>query len=63
MIFIAMFKSPGGRVCKINCIAPDFETCLKKISSLYGENLLSITYDVKKNLEATVNAVSRKNCS
>ena len=58
MIFIVTFKSPGGRVCKLNCIAPDFETCLKKISSMYGENLLSITYDLRKNSEATVNAVS-----
>lgn len=58
MIFIVAFKSPGGRVCKLNCIAPDFETCLKKISSLYGKNLLSITYDVRKNLEEAANAVS-----
>lgn len=58
MIFIVTFKSPGGRVCKLNCIAPDFETCLKKISSLYGKNLLSITYDVRKNLEEAANAVS-----
>lgn len=58
MIFIVAFKSPGGRICKLNCIAPDFETCLKKISSLYGKNLLSITYDVRKNLEEPANAVS-----
>lgn len=58
MIFIVAFKSPGGRTCKLNCIAPDFEACLKKISSLYGENLLSITYDLRKNSEATANAVS-----
>ncbi len=58
MIFIITFKSPGGRVCKLNCIAPDFETCLKKISSMYGKNLLSITYDVRKNLEEAANAVS-----
>ena len=58
MIFIVTFKSPGGRACKLNCIAPDFETCLKKISSMYGENLLSITYDLRKNSEATDNAVS-----
>lgn len=58
MIFIVTFKSPGGRVCKINCIAPNFDECLEKISSLYGKNLLSITYDLKKNSEATGNAVS-----
>lgn len=57
MIFIIAFKSPGGRVCKLNCIASDFDECLKKISSLYGENLISITYDLRKNSEATVNAV------
>lgn len=57
MIFIVTFKSPGGRLCKLNCIAPDFEECLKKISSLYGKNLVSITYDLRKNSEATVNAV------
>lgn len=58
MIFTITFKSPGGRVCKLNCIASDFDECLKKISSLYGENLLSITYDLRKNPEATANAVS-----
>ena len=57
MIFIVTFKSPGGRLCKLNCIAPNFEECLKKISSLYGKNLVSITYDLRKNSEATVNAV------
>lgn len=58
MIFIVAFKTPGGRVCKLNCIAPDFETCLKKISDLYGEKLLSITYDLRKNSEAAANGVS-----
>lgn len=58
MIFIVAFKSPGGRVCKLNCIAPNFEECLKKISSLYGKNLISITYDLRKNSEATADAIS-----
>lgn len=58
MIFIVTFKSPGGRLCKLNCIASNFEECLKKISSLYGKNLVSITYDLRKNSEATANAVS-----
>ena len=58
MIFIVTFKSPGGRLCKLNCIAPNFEECLKKISSLYGKNLVSITYDLRKNSEAFANAVS-----
>lgn len=58
MIFIVCFKSSGGRLCKINCIAPNFEECLKKISLMYGKNLVSITYDLRKNTEATKNAVS-----
>lgn len=58
MIFIVAFKSPGGRLCKLNCIAPNFEECLKKISSMYGKNLVSITYDLRKNSEATNDAVS-----
>ena len=58
MIFTIQFKSPGGRLCKLNCIAPNFEECLKKISSMYGKNLVSITYDLRKNSEATENAVS-----
>lgn len=58
MIFIIEFKTPGGRTCKLNCIAPDFDTCLKKISDLYGKNLLRITYDLRKNSEATEDAVS-----
>ena len=58
MIFIITFKSPGGRLCKLNCIAPNFEECLKKISSLYGKNLVSITYDLRKNSEVPANAVS-----
>ena len=58
MFFIVQFKSPGGRLCKLTAIAPNFEECLKKISSLYGKNLISITYDVKKNSEASTNAVS-----
>ena len=58
MIFIVAFKSPGGRVCKLSCIAPNFDECLKKISSLYGKNLLSITNEVKKNSEATDKAIS-----
>lgn len=58
MIFIICFKSPGGRLCKLNCIAPNFEECLKKISSMYGKNLVSITYDLRKNSEATVDGLS-----
>lgn len=60
MIFIVVFKTPGGRTCKLSCIAPNFEECLKKISALYGKNLLSITYDVQKNSEVRTNVVSRE---
>lgn len=49
MNFTIQFKSPGGRACKLNCIADNFETCLEKISALYGKNLISITYDLRKN--------------
>lgn len=49
MNFTVKFKSPGGRTCTLNCIAPNFEECLKKISSVYGKNLVSISYEVRKN--------------
>lgn len=49
MNFTIQFKSPTGRMCKLNCIADNFETCLEKISALYGKNLLSITYELRKN--------------
>ena len=58
MIFIVTFKSPCGRLCKLNCIAPNFEKRIKKFSALYGKNLVSITYDLRKNSEATNSAVS-----
>lgn len=58
MLFIVQFKSPGGRLCKLTAIAPNFDECLKKISSLYGKNLISITYDARKNSEANTNAIS-----
>ena len=61
MNFTVCIKTPTGRTAKLNCIADNFETCLKKISALYGKNLLSITYDLRKNPEATVNGVSREN--
>ena len=49
MNFTIQFKTPTGRTAKLNCIADNFETCLEKISALYGKNLLSITYDLRKN--------------
>lgn len=58
MNFTILFKSPTGRTCKLNCIAPNFETCLEKISALYGKNLVSINYELRKNSEAKNIAVS-----
>ena len=49
MNFTVRFKAPTGRTFKLNCIADNFETCLKKISALYGKNLISITYETQKN--------------
>ena len=58
MNFTVCIKTPTGRMAKLNCIADNFETCLEKISALYGKNLLSITYELRKNPEATANGVS-----
>lgn len=49
MNFTVRFKVPTGRTFKLNCIADNFETCLEKISALYGKNLVSITYEAQKN--------------
>ena len=49
MNFTVRFKAPTGRTFKLNCIADNFETCLEKISALYGKNLISITYETQKN--------------
>ena len=49
MNFTVRFKTPTGRTFKLNCIADNFETCLEKISALYGKNLVSITYETQKN--------------
>lgn len=49
MNFTVQFRTPTGRTAKLNCIADNFEACLEKISALYGKNLLSITYDLRKN--------------
>ena len=49
MNFTVRFKAPTGRTFKLNCIADNFETCLEKISALYGKNLVSITYETQKN--------------
>lgn len=61
MVFTICFKTQTGRPCRLNCIASSFEECLEKISSLYGDRLLSISFDVKKNREVRYNAVSGKN--
>ena len=68
MNFTVRFKAPTGRTFKLNCIADNFETCLEKISALYGKNLISITYETQKNpinqmdsfLEVEKYAVSRE---
>ena len=68
MNFTVRFKVPTGRAFKLNCIADNFETCLEKISALYGKNLISITYETQKNpinqmdsfLEVEKYAVSRE---
>ena len=49
MNFTVRFKTSTGRTFKLNCIADNFETCLEKISALYGKNLVSITYETQKN--------------
>lgn len=49
MNFTVQFRTPTGRTAKLNCIADNFETCLEKIFALYGKNLISITYDLRKN--------------
>ena len=49
MIFTACLKTKTGRTHKLNIIAPNFEECLEKISSLYGVSLEKIEYDLRKN--------------
>lgn len=61
MIFTIRFKNQNtGRVHNLNCIAPDFDTCLEKISSMYGKNLVSITWEKFKNEETMPNATPEK---
>lgn len=61
MIFTIRFKNQNtGRVYSLNCISPDFDTCLKKISSIYGKNLVSIAWEKNKNEEAMPNATPEK---
>ena len=49
MLFTVTIKTQSGRTHKLNCIAPSFEECLEKISSLYGARLEKIEYDPRKN--------------
>ena len=51
MIFTAVIKTKTGRTHRLNILAPNFETCLEKISSLYGVRLEKIEYDLRKNSE------------
>lgn len=49
MLFTVTIKTQIGRTHKYNVIAPSFEECLEKISSLYGARLEKIEYDLRKN--------------
>ena len=49
MLFTVTIKTQIGRTHKLNIIAPSFEECLEKISSLYGARLEKIEYDLRKN--------------
>lgn len=49
MIFTVCLKTKTGRTHRLNIISPNFEECLKKISSLYGTSLEKIEYDLRKN--------------
>ena len=49
MLFTVAIKTQIGRTHKLNVIAPSFEECLEKISSLYGARLEKIEYDLRKN--------------
>ena len=49
MVFTVIIKTQTGRPHKLNVIAPSFEECLEKISSLYGARLEKIEYDLRKN--------------
>ena len=49
MLFTVILKTQRGRTHKLNVIAPSFEECLEKISSLYGARLEKIEYDLRKN--------------
>lgn len=61
MIFTIRFRNPNsGRCHSLNCIAPGFYECLEKISSMYGKNLVSITYDCRKNEGGEQSALSEK---
>ena len=61
MIFLVRFQNTRtGRLHSLNCIAPDFNDCREKISSLYGANLVSITWFREKNEEAMPDAIPEK---
>ena len=61
MIFLVRFQNPRtGRLHSLNCIAPDFNECREKILSLYGDNLVSISWFREKNEEAMPGAISEK---
>lgn len=53
MVFTAIIYKSSARVQKtsVTCIAENFEDAKKKLFSLYGRDLISIIYEVEKNLD------------
>ena len=49
MLFTVTIRTQIGRTHRLNVIASNFDECLEKISSLYGERLEKIEYDLRKN--------------
>lgn len=55
MIFTAIVYKSSARIQKtsVTCIAENFEDAKKKLFSLYGRDLISIIFEVEKNLDIT----------
>lgn len=55
MIFTAIVYKSSARIQKTSatCIAENFEDAKKKLFSLYGRDLISIVFEVEKNLDIT----------
>lgn len=56
MIFTAIIYKSPSKIKKdaVSCIANNFEDAKKKLSAIYGKDLVSIIYEVEKNLDSTV---------